>query len=205
MRGLLGGLLLSLISGAALADDPLIVGNPNSCHIKIDYEAGEQLLHLRPTVPAGAGCEITPLMLQVGLYQALGQHRSGVVRSIFLGRLESYPWLSETLFERARFSSTGPGFWDETTGHPADGSSDNEYVADVLYEKVASKCLFDVCRRPVFGEIKAVLSELGYSLTGVSVEKVLKRHAPAVGGESMIPAGIFPFDALVHLRIGKSG
>lgn len=204
MRALALGLLLGFIGGNALADEALIVGNPDSCHIKVDYESQEQLLHLRPTVPAGAKCTITPLMLQVGLYQALDRHRDDVLSSIFLGRLESYPWLSDTLFERARFNSMALGFWDETTGHPADGSNDNQYVAAVLSDVIGSKCPGDLCRRPILADIEQVLSEQGYRLGRVSVEKVLTRYAPASGDLMSIPAGHFPYDALVHLRIAKT-
>lgn len=202
-RTLFLGVMLSFIGSTALADD-IIVGDPNACHLKVEYEAKEQMLHLRPVLPTGSDCEITPLMVQAGLYQALDRHRDKSLRSIFLGRLESYPWMSEMLFYRARMNSMGQGFWDETQGHPADDSNDNQYVAAVLSGQIGSNCPGDACKRPILVDIEEVLAEQGYRLGGVSAEKVLKRYAPPSGDIAPVPGGKFPYDALVHLRIAKA-
>jgi hypothetical protein len=203
MRAFLAVLALSCLGGTAVAEEDVIVGDPASCHIRVEYAAKEQMLHLRPKVLTGSDCKITPLMMQVGLYQALDRYRDKNLKLIFLGRLESYPWLSDELFQRARFGSTGPGFWDETTGHPADVTSDNEYVAAVLYGQVASICPSEICARPMLADVAAVLAEQGYRLTGVSAEKVLVREAPPTGGVEWLPGGKFPVDALIHLDIAK--
>src|SRR5690349_19163366 len=98
MRALIFAALLMTIGRTALSDEDIVIGDTTACHLRIEYEAKEQMLRLRPTIPVNADCEITPLMLQAGLYQALDRYRDIDLKFIFLGRLESYHWLSEALF-----------------------------------------------------------------------------------------------------------
>jgi hypothetical protein len=200
MRGLLGGLLLTLTGGVAFADE-VIVGDPALCHLKIDYEAKEQMLHLRPAIPMGATCEITPVMAQAGLYQALDRQRHNPnLRLIFLGRVADYQWLSDDLIELSRCSSAQSGWWDGEKGQAIEGSN-NAFVADLLEDELGH--CESTRRVPALGAFGAVLAEHGYDMTGVSVEKVLLRD---VSGSDEWPyaGGKFPYDALVHLRIRKA-
>jgi hypothetical protein len=204
MRGLLGGLLLTFIGSVAFADD-VIVGDPASCHLKIDYEAKEQMLHLRPKIPANGDCEISPLMVQAGLYQALDEQRNNPdLKLIFIGRLVDYPWLSRALTGHAANNSGRLGFWDAGTGHAFDGD-DNQYVVDALTSQFG-QALVGHPFLPAFGD---VLAEHGYRISGASAEKVLTRPITIPGwpkiGRPAEPdfSGHFPYDALLHLRIQK--
>lgn len=201
MRALLPGLLLTFIGGSVLADD-VIVGDPTSCHLKIEYEATEQMLHLRPISPTGAHCQITQLMVQAALYQAFDQRRGDPeLKLIFLGRLADYYWLPNKVLMSAVDDSGPQGGWDRVTGH-ARGTNDNAYVAAVV-EKMFS---FFNDGTDHYSEDQRmftnVLWEHGYTVVGVSVEKVLVDETEFFG-EPAIPRGRYPCDALVHLRIKK--
>jgi hypothetical protein len=202
MRAILLAALLSLIGGTAFADDDVIVGDPTACHLKIEYEAKEQMLHLRPAIPAGAGCTITPLMVQAGLYLALDRHGSNpALRSIFLGRLVNYPWLSDELSARARCNSDTLGFWDSEKGAAIENGN-NAYVASVLMDRIG-RCRGER-KAPMLDVFAEVLREKGYALTGASVEKVLMHYLPPSGDIAYSPGGKFPYDALTHLDIRKA-
>nr|WP_298681900.1 hypothetical protein [uncultured Dongia sp.] len=200
MHRLLGGLLLTFIGSGAFADD-VIVGDPASCHLRIEYEPKEQMLHLRPAIPTGATCEITPVMVQAGLYQALDRQRHNAnLGLIFLGRVADYHWLSDDLIERSRCSSAQSGWWDGEKGQAIEGSN-NAFVADVLEDELGH--CESKRRVPALDAFGAVLAEHGYDMTGVSAEKVLLRDVPG-SDEWPFAGGKFPYDALVHLRIKKA-
>jgi hypothetical protein len=99
--------------------------------------------------------------------------------SVFLGRIEEYPWLSEAMARAARES---PG-WSPRRGRMRGAqASINAFVADLLVND------------PTLGAILP-----GWQLTGVSVEKVLvgqaERYLPGAG-----LSGRLPFDAMCWLR-----
>ena len=185
MRAVLLGLLLSFTGSAAFADD-IVVGDPNSCHLRIEYEAKEQMFHLRPTVPTNADCEITPLMVQVGLNQAL-KGRPDVGR-VFLGRLIGYAGMSRQLMRRANKDAR----WDSTTGKARDGN-DNNLVAALLADPNEIDDALMV--------VRDALAAQSYEITRVSVEKVL---VLCVFDNKTVPSGCHPSDALVYLRIAKA-
>jgi hypothetical protein len=198
VRILFLGLLLSFAGSTAFADD-VIVGDPSACHLKIEYEAKEQMLHLRPTVPTDGSCDITPLMVQTALYQALDRQRGNPdLKLIFLGRLVDYPWLSNALRNYAMDNSGRLGFWNADTGRSVDGD-DNAFVGYAIAWKFRGSM-------PPFGD---VLAEHGYRVVGTSAEKVLVKPMTISAWPSFDSppqqdlTGRFPFDALVHLRIAK--
>ena len=200
LRALLLGAALNFIGGAAIADQDVVAGDVKACHLKIEYEAKEQMLHLRPIIPMGSACDITPLMVQTALYQALDNRRGkGSVRSIFLGRLVDYPWLSNALRNYAIDTSGRLGFWNADTGRSVDGD-DNAFVAYAIAWKFGSST-------PPFGD---VLAEHGYRVVGTSAEKVLVKPMTITASSGIVSPpqperkGRFPYDALLHLRIAKT-
>lgn len=96
------------------------------------------------------------------------------LKSIFIGRLISYPELSESL-KRLALSDAA---WDKKEGKGR--RSDNEVVARLL---IAS---------PEIAPLRAAIEKSGYRLKAISVEKVL-----------VVPSGgaLLPFDALTHLVV----
>ncbi|MDY0874466.1 hypothetical protein [Dongia rigui] len=195
MRAILLGALLSFVGGAAFADDDFIVGDPNACHLKIEYEAKEQMLHLRPQLPSGTDCHATSDLVEQGLDTALTRYSTLPISLIFLGRLEHYPWLSEDLTEKAIAMSGPSGRWDAIKGHARDGN-DNDFVSKALFLRLPVSAVGEFGERPLEPFV-SVLAQLGYSVYAVSVEKVMLR---SVTGRE----GHYPYDALVHVRVDKA-
>lgn len=196
MRAFLIGIFLVLGAAPTWAGEaPIMVGDPDGCRVTVDYEAREQMLHFRPIMPAGKGCEVTPLMVQSALYMALDRQRANSkLALIFLGRLENYPWLSRKLTGHAMNNSGRLGFWDPVKGHASDGN-DNQYVVDALSAMFKE----DLVGHPYLPPFADVLAEYGYRIDGASAEKVLTKAAQPGLSER------FPYDALLHLRITKIG
>jgi hypothetical protein len=96
------------------------------------------------------------------------------LQAIFIGRLISYPELSESLKQLASSEVA----WDKKTGKGR--PSDNAVVARLL---MAS---------PEVAPLRAAIEKSGYRLRAFSVEKVLV--APSEGA-------LLPFDALTHLVV----
>lgn len=195
MRAILLAALLSFVVGAAFADDDVIVGDANACHLKIEYEAKEQMLHLRPLLPNGTDCHATSDLVEQGLDAALIRYSKLPISLIFLGRLEHYPWLSEALTEKAIAMSGPEGRWDALEGHARDGN-DNDFVSKVLFVRLPVPAVGEFGERPLEPFV-SVLAKHDYSVYTVSVEKVMSRSVPG-------RAGHYPYDALVHIPIEKA-
>jgi len=187
MRAVFLGLLLSFLGGKAFADEfPIVVGDPASCHLEIDHEAREDMLHLRPRSPGNGLCEVPLSAIEEGLSQAM--KRRPDVGLIFLGRLIGYAGMSRQLMRRA---SKDPR-WDSATGKARDGH-DNNLVAALLADPNRTDDALMVVRE--------ALAAQNYVITRVSVEKVL---VLCVFDSKVVPSGCHPSDALVHLRIAKT-
>lgn len=108
-------------------------------------------------------------------------------RSIFLGRLIDYEWLSRRLAEHA---VADPG-WSGMTGKTKSGERAEAYIQRVL------------AVRPILDPIDAALKPYGYRSRGFSCEKAMvsgpdtKPFEPAW----VAPDKRLPFDALCHLTI----
>lgn len=107
--------------------------------------------------------------------------------SLFLGRVERYPWLSRALAEHA---SVDDG-WRAGSGRPVAGHA-NAYVADAL-ERLG---LVDL--------VAAAFDPAGYVAGPASVEKVLVSGPGLRGVPAWVPeGGRLPFDALCHVTLSK--
>jgi hypothetical protein len=186
VRALLLGAALSFIGGAAIADQEVIVGDLKACHLKIEYEAKEQMLHLRPFSPGKDLCEVPLSVIGEGLNQALKGGQD--VGLIFLGRLIGYEGMSRLLMLRASKDAR----WDRATGKARDGH-DNSLVAALLADPNEKDDALMVVRE--------ALAAQSYEITRVSVEKVL---VLCVFDSKTVPSGCHPSDALVYLRIEKA-
>jgi hypothetical protein len=186
MRGFLGGVLLCLVAGVASADEyPVIVGDPQGCHLEIDYEAREDMLRLRPRSPSNGRCEVPLSAIKEGLGEALKLKPD--IDLIFLGRLTAYAGMSRTLMHRANKDPR----WDSVAGESRDGHVNNLVAALLADPKKTDDALMFV---------REALAAKNFKITRVSVEKVL---VLCVFDSKTVPSGCHPSDALVHLRIAK--
>lgn len=111
--------------------------------------------------------------------------KGATYRSIFLGRLIDYEWLSRQLSESAEADAN----WSATTGKARDGERAEAYVQRSLGTP------------PVLDPLSAALKPYGYRAGGFSCEKAMisgpdtKPFQPAwVAADKRLP-----FDALCHL------
>lgn len=152
----------------------------------VGLEFGEQTpvptLRLRPA--CRLGLESTRAAIAALLAGAPPESAAATSISIFIGRIEEYPWLSAALAQAAQHSPQ----WNARRGRMKEANGlINRFVADL------------VMARP---ELHSLLP--GWRLTAVSVEKVLvgeaERYLPGAGLR-----GNLPFDAMCWLRFERDG
>lgn len=149
------------------------------CKIKVTHDAveGEDgLLIIRSRKNKYDSCKMTSTQVTQALTQGLKEHKNSkklsAIRSIFLGRLQSYPWLRAYLIDQSKNNKQ----WNSAAGKPKKGSS-NAYVNKLLNSGSALQA------------IKKPLAGFGYHVTGVSCEKIL------------INKNKLPFDAMCWIKI----
>jgi hypothetical protein len=136
------------------------------------------VLWLRPSCPIG-------YRSAHGAVREILSHAGGNSEvSLGLGRLASYPWLSNLLSRQA----TSSRVWDLEAGR-ARGESDNVFVAAALGRMPEFTALFDSWR-----------------ILGISVEKVLVKPAREVSlpqGAPVAPGALLPWDAIVWVTLAR--
>jgi hypothetical protein len=150
-----------------------VVPAPEACSLNPEFVQQESVSWLR----AGSRetCRHDISELAGALDRSLDNIPAGTtLRSIAVGRLISYPRLSESLKEMAASDAA----WNDLTGkgHP----SDNAVVARLLHES------------PEAAPLRVAIERHGYTLTGFSVEKVLVTSA---NGSRL------PYDAILWLVV----
>lgn len=108
-------------------------------------------------------------------------------KSLFIGRLIEYPWLSRYLV----MHSLQHEDWDSEQGQYK-GENINAFVAGIL----SSPGLLSQIQEPFAGT--------GYTVTGVSVEKVLVGKADDIEWLEINTAKLAPYDVMVHFILEKS-
>lgn len=161
------------------------------CELRVEVNDQWHTLRLRAFHPRSAGCDIgresmLPI-LDEAFSKILSPQLERSYESLSLGRLVDYPWICQYLANTALTD----GGWDSRKGKPV-AMDINKYVSSLLF------------RKELLAEITAVLAKNGYSVTGVSVEKVLVgsfHDVPLYQGKMF--RGRVPFDAQVWLRLEK--
>lgn len=161
------------------------------CELRVEVSDQWHTLRLRAFHPRATGCDIGRESMLPILDEAFSKIRSPQLErsyaSLSLGRLIDYPWMCQYLANAARTD----GGWDSRKGKPV-AMDINKYVSSLLF------------RKELLAPITAVLAKNGYSVTGVSVEKVLVgsfHDVPLYQGKMF--RGRVPFDAQVWLRLEK--
>jgi hypothetical protein len=163
------------------------------CELAVEASDRWHTLRLRAFHPRASRCNIGKESMLPILDKAFSKIRSPNTElernyeSLFIGRLVDYPWMCQYLANTALTD----GGWDSRKGEPVTMNI-NKYVSSRLF------------RKELLAPITAVLAKNGYSVTGVSVEKVLVgsfHDVPLYQGKMF--RGRFPFDAQVWLRLEK--
>ncbi|MGH6946222.1 MAG: hypothetical protein ACREDZ_02745 [Kiloniellales bacterium] len=195
--GVVAALLALLTAGPAAADsvvlDSVVLyrGAAQGCTAQVTADAQWQTIALRLEKPAGAGlsCRLERADTLDALARSLSalEAEGGpiVYRSIFLGRIVDYEWLSRHLADAAARSAD----WSTATGKPNNGATLNSFAAGLLAEP------------EILAATSAAAKPAGYRVTGVSCEKVLVSDPglQAVQPDWVAAGKRLPFDALCWL------
>lgn len=149
------------------------------CGVKVvhDAVAGEKgTILLRGRTEKHSYCPISRSQVEevlgAGLKKLHIQPELSRVESIFIGRLESYPWIREFLVRQSKNSKK----WNMKKVRPVSGSN-NSFVNSLLDSKTLLK------------PFSVVLEKSGYRVAGVSCEKIL------------INKDKLPYDAMCWIKI----
>lgn len=188
------GLLLffsALIPDGMGQDQVLVSSQAGACQLTVESNLEWHTLRLRAHHPQYRDCKIDKALMLSTIKSAFLKIGSSKpvqgYSSLFIGRLNDFPWLSQYLAVSAQ---RDPG-WDSRQGKPR-AQNYNRYVSKIL------------SRGDILAEIEGVTAPGGYRVVGVSVEKVLVgelREVPLYQGR--MAAGRFPFDAQVWFRLEK--
>lgn len=171
-----------ILLAASAAAEPVGTHHAPECAVSLerrDQAHGPTVLRLRPACPLGLESSRQAVAALLAHAPAGAQELS-----VFLGRAIEYPWLSSLLARRAASSSA----WDRNAGRAVRGT-DNGAVADL-----------------VRGAPELVQLFAGWTVAGVSVEKVLVRPARELAlpfGDAVPPAARLPYDAMVWVRLRR--
>jgi hypothetical protein len=179
-------------TGASSRDLVIVSSNVGECVLSVEANDQWHTLRLRAHHPEGRDCHIDKDSMVSILSKAFSKTDApkleGSYSSLSIGRLIDFPWLSQYL---AIAVSHDKG-WDAKKGKPV-AMDINHYVGQVL------------SRRELLTQIEPACAQGGYRIVRVSVEKVL------VGGLNNVPLyqgamepGLFPYDAIVWLRLEKN-
>ena len=150
----------------------------------METRADQGWMRVRTHEDAFTRCTLTRGELARLVQEFLRRPEAGAVRyqSFFLGRLEDHPWLSRYLAEQAQADPN----WDAVSGLPRNGAI-NGFVHTILSSADTIALL-----QPLF-------DGTGYTVTGVSVEKVLVARADSIAWLETSRADLVPYDALTHV------
>ncbi|MBI5018594.1 MAG: hypothetical protein HZB55_24325 [Deltaproteobacteria bacterium] len=184
-------LLLTPARTPAGAPELVASWDASRCRVDLEVDREDGVLRLRSRCPLSE--EEAPKALSETLPRLRDFGDSpGRYRSLFLGRLVDYPWLSEGL---ARWAARSSG-WDNRKGLSRGERNSNAFVERALRDAGILRSLADALARE------------GLRVTGVSAEKVLIAPVAQLpfGGrlrtEGVAGSARVPYDAMVHLVLG---
>lgn len=167
----------------------LLLGNAN-CSLRLEADDEERILRLR-VHPGPPECYATKDTLQTILKAVFSKtdppKLEGTYTSLFLGRLNDYPWLSEYLATTAYKDPQ----WNRKKGKP---------VSMDLYKYVRTLLL----RKEVTTQFEETFGESGYRIVSVTVEKVcVGRFSDIPLYQGKVLPGQIPVDVVVGFRLEK--
>lgn len=169
-----------LLAARPSAGDPVVLRHAaRECEVALEVLPADRQPSLRLRPACNLSLESTRAALAAMLPRALEDAPAAGAISLFMGRVEEYPWLSGGLADAALVSPR----WDGRHGELRDGDQGiNAFVAELLRADPRLQTLIP-----------------GWTLRSVSVEKVLvgpsEQYAPMASRR-----GNAPFDAMFWLR-----
>jgi hypothetical protein len=169
-----------LLSSRAGVGEPVVLRHAaRECEVALEVQPSDRQPSLRLRPACKLSLESTRAALAAMLPEALNDAPAAGAISLFMGRVEEYPWLSGGLADAALVSPR----WDARRGRLRDGDQGiNAFVAELLRADARLQTLIP-----------------GWALRSVSVEKVLvgpsEQYAPMATRR-----GDAPFDAMFWLR-----
>lgn len=169
---------LSVGAAWAFACTPLIEASP----------AGDTAV-FRPHSDAFLHCEVSEASYRevVGNWLRDRPTDAPRLRSFFLGRAVSFPWISRHLADAALHSAA----WDTRRGKARRSGGENGLVAGLLSTEAFRS------------RLGVPFAASSYVVRGVAVEKVLVGPAHELSSESTAVGRRVPFDAMIWLQIGE--
>jgi hypothetical protein len=198
VSALLAALLLAAAPARADTEVPLFTAERETCDIHGSATVEWRSVILRIANHAGAtrACVVTQgdTLGLIGLaFDALGRNgldaAGGEFRSIFLGRLTDYEWLSKQLVKHAERDAG----WSSAEGRASGGERAEAYVQRSLEIP------------PILDPLDEVLKPYGYRAGGFSCEKAMISGPDTVPYQPtwVTPGKRLPFDALCHLVLKR--
>jgi hypothetical protein len=195
---LLAALLLAAVPARADTEIPLFTAERETCDIHGSATVEWRSVILRIANRAGAthACVVTQsdTLGLIGLaFDALGRNgldkTAGDYKSIFLGRLIDYEWLSKHLAKHAERDAG----WSSAEGKASGGERAEAYVQRSLEI------------RPILDPLDDVLKPHGYRTGGFSCEMAMISGPDTVPYQPawVTPGKRLPFDALCHLVLKR--
>lgn len=169
---------LAVGGGWAAACSPLVEASP-----------AEDAAVFRPHSTAFLHCEVSEASYRevVGNWLRNRPAAAPRLRSLFLGRAMSFPWISRHLADAALHSAA----WDARRGKARRSGSENGVVAGLLSSEAFR------------ARLGAPLAGSSYVVRAVSVEKVLVGPAHALSSDPTAVRRRVPYDAMLWLQIGE--
>ncbi len=168
----------------------MVTADPDiQCKPVVEAQPDQGWFRVRPHENAFIHCTLTRETLTRQVQEFLSGADIGVngFQSLSLGRLVDHPWLSRYLAEQA----LADGNWDAVRGMPRNGDI-NGFVRSTLTTPAALALL------------QSVFEGTGYTVTGVSVEKVLVLPANSMPWLETSHTELVPFDALTFVRLERN-
>lgn len=178
------------VAGGAYQERLLLSLGDEKCSLRVEADDEAQILRLR-VHPGPPRCYATKEKMQTILKSVFSRtvpsKPAEPYTSLFLGRLNDYPWLCEYVATAAYQDPR----WDRRRGKP---------VSMDLYKYVRTI----LSNREVTGQFEEALEDSGYKIVSVTLEKVCVGRfsdVPLYKGK-MLP-GKVPVDAVVWFRLGR--
>jgi hypothetical protein len=187
-------LLLSIILFLLASDticEEIYSFSIDSCTLSLERERKWETLTIRISHPQLKECTVPEKDFYTFLDNAFtnlaDKNDTVVYKSIFMGRIIKYPWMSRLLADSAVKDTS----WSNEKGKHGDLHT-HQFVEGILNNK------------EILGHFNEKMAITGYTVNGVSVEKVLISRGTMRNLPDWIdPAVRVPFDAMVWFKLEK--
>ena len=163
--------------------------NSLNCRPVVEINPQWQVMRIRSHENAFLSCTVSQDKFNELITAAFADPESNKTefKSLFIGRLIEYPWLSRYL----AIQSLQHEDWDSEKGQYK-GTNINAFVAGILSSP------------ELLGQIQEPFAGTGYTVSRASVEKVLVGKANEIEWLEISTNVMVPYDAMVHFILEKA-